>query len=994
MRGEEGPPDKVKERSDQFIDSDLVIAKGLPWAYSPQGILMKHAGAAQRYRQPTLEVEATEEELKAVRDAVAAGVVTPAPGLRAQPTTPGLPSGAPATPAVIPMTPRAKRSLETDEKSPEAKRLDDTTSPRRSHEKRTTDEASESGDEKRQKVEEEATIDEGGATEKQSRGVVRAAEGGEEIAASASPSKMSRLYPPHYAGIQAIEAHGDEELGTDLIPDELNEELFAGYGGEEDEDPPITSEEHLQLLDNEARKVEVQRMLDIPAMKESTREEVADCGGYIISTKFVQTWKHRVERGGWFRRARLVAWQFKASVDIEQTFAPTSIMVLPKMLIHLMLNVHQEFSAMTLDVKDAFLMANQPEDERAFLEVEGKVYKLVRCLPGQRSAASQWFQLFAATAKEHGMIQDLMQPTLLMKVKEIYITVHVDDVFMVGKEQSLRDYVKHLQSKGWNIEEKGPFRMGDKFHYLKREFRLGRDCCDIRCDYKQYESLAEDTDVYKKAYRKTPMDQSFAKKDESPELDGQDITKFRSVVGRLMYLAGERPDCQFAIQTLARSMAKPTQQAWKCAFHVCSYTQGTMGFGVRIGNRQKGQSVMDVREGDEVEAKEEHLIEVITDADYAGNRNDRKSTTSFQIFIDGNLMESRARAQKSVALSSGESEFVAVVAGCSDGLLIKHLWMQMTGEGCQMKVRSDSSAARAMVQRQGIGRVRHLDASLLWVQQKEKDKVLSTAAIPTELNCADIGTKNLTRKRLFGLLYMLKIVNAAHDRVGEYEYQELEHEEKMKRATKKILKDKSFHVGMIMMMSNLYQAAGEPTEPDMNPGETSQAIDWMWIALVACAVIGALSTMKWLWDYVTDIFLGMMWNYMVKTVKGRAQEIDTYKKGKTASVETQADWCEPSLEQSERDFMQNKLFQLDLYIEELQQELNELREERNQYLQELRISEAYGLKLTQRATQYRVCNSGNVIHFESSRPFYAKARHYPYCAKCVGGGAATSYHEM
>ena len=48
----------------------------------------------------------------------------------------------------------------------------------------------------------------------------------------------------------------------------------------------------------------------------------------------------------------------------------------------------------------------------------------------------------------------------------------------------------------------------------------------------------------------------------------------------------------------------------------------------------------------------------------------------------------------------------------------------------------------------------------MWVQQKEKDKVLSIAAILTELNCADIGAKNLTRKRLFGLLYMLKVVNA------------------------------------------------------------------------------------------------------------------------------------------------------------------------------------------------------------------------------------------
>ena len=200
-----------------FIASDLVIVKGLPWAYSPQGILMKHAGAAQRYRQPTLEAEATEEELKAVRDAVAAGVVTPAPGLQAQPSTPGFAGGAPATPAVIPMTPRAKRSLETEEAGPDAKKLDDATSPRRNHEKRTTDEASDSGDEKRQKINEETSAVEESSNLEPPRGVVRTAEEGGEAMASASPNKSSRLYRPHYAGIQAIEAHGDEELGADLI---------------------------------------------------------------------------------------------------------------------------------------------------------------------------------------------------------------------------------------------------------------------------------------------------------------------------------------------------------------------------------------------------------------------------------------------------------------------------------------------------------------------------------------------------------------------------------------------------------------------------------------------------------------------------------------------------------------------------------------------------------------------------------------------------------
>ena len=89
-----------------------------------------------------------------------------------------------------------------------------------------------------------------------------------------SPSKVARLYPPHYAGIQSIEAHGDEEVGQDMIPEEVNEEMFAGYGGNEDDEPPIATEEHLQLLDEQAKQNEVERMLKMPAMEKASREEV------------------------------------------------------------------------------------------------------------------------------------------------------------------------------------------------------------------------------------------------------------------------------------------------------------------------------------------------------------------------------------------------------------------------------------------------------------------------------------------------------------------------------------------------------------------------------------------------------------------------------------------------------------------------------------------------------------------------------------------------
>ena len=182
-----------------------------------------------------------------------------------------------------------------------------------------------------------------------------------------------------------------------------------------------------------------------------------------------------------------------------------------------------------------------------------------------------------------------------------------------------------------------------------------------------------------------------------------------------------------------------------------------------------------------------------------------------------------------------------MVGGCSNGLLVRHLWMQLTKEEVEMKVWSDSSAARAMVQRQGIGRVRHLDASLLWIQQKKKEKILAVSPIPTELNCADIGTKSLTRRRLFGLLYMLKMVNSIGDRVGEEEFQELEHRENMKKGLKKVMKNKKdLHVGLLLMMANMEIAAGSRAGGQYEEQES----EWHWWAFCSLALIEALSVMQ------------------------------------------------------------------------------------------------------------------------------------------------------
>ena len=535
------------------------------------------------------------------------------------------------------------------------------------------------------------------------------------------------------------------------------------------------------------------------------------------------------------------------------------------------------------------------------------------------------------------------------------------------------------------MEEKGPFKPGERFHYLKREFTLRPHHCDVRCDRKQYDSFEKDVDLFSKFYRKTPLDANFTKKDTSPALEGGEVTGYRSIVGRLMYLAGERPDAQFAIQCLARHMAKPTAQAMKHAWHVCSYLFGAGGFGVRIDSKSRGQSVMDMRCSVDVEPQDQHLVEVVTDADYAGNQHDRKSTSSFQIFIDGNLVESKVRSQKAISLSSGEAEFVAMVAGCSEGLLIKHLWQQLTGQPCVLKIRSDSSAARAMTQRQGIGRVRHLDASLLWIQQKEKEKVVAIASIPTDLNCADLGTKCLSKKRHKALLWMLNMVDAGGDRVGEEEFRELEEQHNLKQSVKEFGKSKDMRIGLLMLLSTLTRATGMPSEGEVHVHE---GLDWGWMALCACALIGALSLMSWLRAYMVEIFDGTK-DFMMKYVKEvvRGQEVmmtlkfTVENKGTQTTGEVMYQDLKECLKELEEAQLRN--FHQDTYIEELEEKLKFVQETMDDFLIQVKLSDKRATKVEDRLSRLRMTPTGRVIHFSPTCTHWGHGQEVAYCKICV-----------
>eukprot|EP00971_Amphidinium_carterae_P229579 4555119-Amphidinium_carterae.1 len=113
-------------------------------------------------------------------------------------------------------------------------------------------------------------------------------------------------------------------------------------------------------------------------------------------------------------------------------------------------------------------------------------------------------------------------------------------------------------------------------------------------------------------------------------------------------------------------------------------------------------------------------------------------------------------------MSSGEAELYAIALAGTESFALKGLF-EWLGYRVVWKVFTDSSAAKSMGLRIGVGRVRHLDVRSLWVQHATRHLHLRLCKIDGMANPADLGTKSHGAKRHEELLRMLGLGSAGRD---------------------------------------------------------------------------------------------------------------------------------------------------------------------------------------------------------------------------------------
>ena len=231
---------------------------------------------------------------------------------------------------------------------------------------------------------------------------------------------------------------------------------------------------------------------------------------------------------------------------------------------------------------------------------------------------------------------------------------------------------------------------------------------------------------------RTPMGEGYnvVSEGENAEQPYKDPKGYRRLVGKLIYLTLTRPDICFAVNQVSQHMQTPKVHHWTMLERILCYLAGAPGQGVWMGANKSTEIVG------------------YCDADWAGERDDRRSTTGYCTFVGGNLVTWKTKKQKVVSCSSAEAEYRAMKKLTNELTWIKAVLEDLGIETTKpMTMHCDNQAAIHIASNSVFHeRTKHIEVDCHKVREAvEKGTILPCYTRSSE-QLADIFTKAASSK--------------------------------------------------------------------------------------------------------------------------------------------------------------------------------------------------------------------------------------------------------
>lgn len=462
----------------------------------------------------------------------------------------------------------------------------------------------------------------------------------------------------------------------------------------------------------------------------------------VIDNKWVFKIKTKANGNVDCYKARLVARGFtqEYGIDYQETFSP--VVKFSSIRTILSIAAKEDLILKQFDVKTAFLYGDLQEDvfmkqPVGFEDGSGRVCKLVKSLYGLKQASRCWNKKFTTFINKFNFVACSADPCVFVCGKDgvrIILAIYVDDGLIAASTEAsinpLIDFLREeLEIKLFNAE-----------YFLGLELKK-LDSRSILLHQTSYaKRILDRFNMSECSGVATPVDSNQIL-DDSPD---SEISTFpyREAVGSLMYLAvATRPDISFAVGVVSRFLEKPTYAHVTAVKRILKYIKATYNYGIRFDPTES--------------------IELLgySDADYAGDRQTRRSTSAYVFLFGGNVISWSSERQKCVALSTTESEYMAASNAIKELLWLQNLLMELIGADVKTTFLMDNQSAIRLIKNPEFHkRTKHIDVRYHFIREKFEEGRFNLDFVPSEEQVADVLTKGLPKGRFSFLRGLLNIV--------------------------------------------------------------------------------------------------------------------------------------------------------------------------------------------------------------------------------------------
>lgn len=444
-------------------------------------------------------------------------------------------------------------------------------------------------------------------------------------------------------------------------------------------------------------------------------------------------------------KARLVAKGFtqREGIDYKDTFAPVAKLIIVRCLLAVAAVRHWPLHQM--DVQNAFLHGELVEEVYMVpppgyrRQGENVVCRLHKSLYGLKQASRSWFRRFSGAIQEIGFQQSKADYSLFTQVCGDSITVvllYVDDMVITGNNETAISDLKKFLNSCFKIKDLGPLK-----YFLGIEVARSKAGITI-CQRKYTLDILEEAGLLGAKPATVPMEPDLVLMERGSEAL-KDPTRYRRLVGKLIYLTISRPEITYSVNTLSQFMQEPKIHHLKATHRLLQYLKAAPGQGLLFSSNGPL-----------------HLAGYC-DADWARCPITRRSITGYCIFLGKSLVSWKSKKQATISRSSAEAEYRSMAAATCELSWLRYLLKDLHVTHPEpARLFCDNQAALHIAANPVYHeRTKHIELDCHTVRERIQRGEIKTAYVQSGNQIADIFTKPLRSPAFHTHLSKLSVID-------------------------------------------------------------------------------------------------------------------------------------------------------------------------------------------------------------------------------------------